>query len=1033
MEIEKLQDEFYCDLDPDYLVGDVFSDGSAVVAVLTESPERNGSNTSVLYRTYSSSSKRKASDILPELHKFHKNSQRRARRSSIWITDNNGNHNHINHDHSHPDDHNGNAFSHPPRLPPSIGKKTVPKDVCKNADSFSPELAASNCNGTNNNFEIAESDDELLGDVRHNAEFELPPPERTYASIDPHKPPSPQSADKHRGSNDGHALTNGSPIAESTPYSVSLNSVPLPELSPRRAVSPIASPSRKNNAQVPLPGKAPFDPIKSTPKLTIQSRTSTTESVLAAPVPNDKHKAIRIVPEKSKVSSTSDASPVPVASDKKAKSTTVSDQKKTTMEPKFKKTNMKPDTTPTKTVKSTPKTATTNAQDVNTVSTKEASKKLTKITTKVPTAPVIVSPITHSNPKTATAINLMPASISTQPGASPQPIVADVSSKSPATAKTATPQSSLGVEKKIPVKISSTSKVTKTVTKSKAKPVPSTPKSAKTTGLKKKIKSSELVTASDEEDEVDIQPAKTLTNVSSLIVASVSSKSKPAGAKTTRSLVPASKFDLFNLDSSIISDSDSDSNVYDSVTNSIKPISKPSINNLSSPSKPSTQPTIVEGIKHIKSSIAANTASTIGSAKDPKLSEKMKDSKSVEPAKLVNKAGLTKEPIVSETLKKSQSETKKNILEKSAKETAESKITNPEPLKELKKIVTTTEAKPSESVQTNKKGTSLEVKKTDSPKEIAKSILEETKPEAIKKSESIKKPVPIKKTESVKKPESIKKTEPVKKSEPIGKIEPVKKSEPIKKIDSVKKPDPIKQSEPVKKLELIKEAATLETKPAEQIAKQGKTSVEPLVDKKNSKPVMDSSDSESESEDDDGSDIPSSPEPKKRLVAVNTPSITKSNNSQASSKTSSFMDLLEKKSVTDSVAPVTNSIVGTGNILAELQEKPVEKLMSQPAKRIAGMQSLSALAKRAIPEVHDSTSSKIQSQKTKAVARQPVVEVSSDESSSDDDSDDDSDDSDSDDDSDDDEPKVKIGGRKDLGKKSKNRGFMGMIKSAKRV
>ncbi|KAF5103643.1 hypothetical protein D0Z03_000115 [Geotrichum reessii] len=387
----------------------------------------------------------------------------------------------------------------------------------------------------------------------------------------------------------------------------------------------------------------------------------------------------------------------------------------------------------------------------------------------------------------------------------------------------------------------------------------------------------------------------------------------------------------------------------------------------------------------------------------------MKDSKGIEPVKLVNKAGLAKEPIVSETLKKSQSETKKNILEKGVKETTESKITNPEPLKELKKTVTTTEAKPSESFQTNKKGTSLEVKKTDSLKVITKPILEETKPEAIKKPESVKKPVPIKKTEPLKKPESDKQTEPV------------------------RKPELIEKNEPVKKLELIKEAATPKTKPAEETAKKGNTSAEPLINKKIFKPVMDSSDSESESEDDDGSDIPSSPEPKKRLVAVNTPSITKSDHSQTSSRTSSFMDLLEKKSVTDSVAPVANSIVGTGNILAELQEKPVEKVKPQPAKRIAGMQSLSALAKRAIPEVHDSTSSKIQSQKAKVVARQPVVEVSSDESSSDDDSDDDSDDSDSDDDLDDDEPKVKIGGRKDSGKKSKNRGFMGMIKSAKRV
>ena len=112
-----------------------------MVAVLSESPETGGSaSPSVIYRTYSSSSKRKASEILPELQKFHKNSQRRARRSSIWLTNNNDNGSHISHDHGHSDNRNGDAFSHPPRLSPPIGKDVAPKPSRNNRTSLSPDL-----------------------------------------------------------------------------------------------------------------------------------------------------------------------------------------------------------------------------------------------------------------------------------------------------------------------------------------------------------------------------------------------------------------------------------------------------------------------------------------------------------------------------------------------------------------------------------------------------------------------------------------------------------------------------------------------------------------------------------------------------------------------------------------------------------------------------------------------------------------------------------------------------------------------------
>ncbi|KAI8135049.1 hypothetical protein DUD61_001278 [Geotrichum candidum] len=558
-------------------------------------------------------------------------------------------------------------------------------------------------------------------------------------------------------------------------------------------------------------------------------------------------------------------------------------------------------------------------------------------------------------------------------------------------------QSSVVTEKKIPAKTTSASKVTKAAAKTKAKPATATSK-AKSAAAKKKVKSPEVVTASDDE-EAGKQSTKNTTATTPSTVAS-GSKSKTTGSKTSRTLVPASKFDLFNLDSSLVNDSDSDSDIYDSVANPIKPIPQsPTKKSANASSKTPTQPTLVEGLKQIKPSTAAKAVNVTGSAKDPKQTEVANGSKTKESSELAKKpqsVEVVKKDVLSEISKRpetpkdlTESEPKKTASVKTAKKAVDTKVTNSVSVKESQ-IETAKVAKPTEPVKPVKpvkEVTKVDLKKANPPKEATKPVPEPKKPEAYKK------------------------------------------PEPIAKAESVKKPEP------------AKEVKTLESKPAGQAVTIEKASSASLNGSQKAKPVLDSSDSESESDDDDGSDIPSSPEPTKRLVAVNTPSVTKSTSSQTPSRVSSFIDVLDRKPLTDDPAvPITNSVLPTGSTSATQVVEPVEKPKSQPPKRIAGIQSLSALAKRAIPEVHDSTSSKLQSQKTKAVINKPVVEVSSDESSSDDDSDDDdsddddSDDDSSDDDSDDDEPKAKIGGRADKRKKkSKNRGFMKMIKAAKRT
>ncbi|KAF5105658.1 hypothetical protein DV453_004611 [Geotrichum candidum] len=580
-------------------------------------------------------------------------------------------------------------------------------------------------------------------------------------------------------------------------------------------------------------------------------------------------------------------------------------------------------------------------------------------------------------------------------------------------------QSSVVTEKKIPAKTTSASKVTKAAAKTKAKPATATSK-AKSAAAKKKVKSPEVVTASDD-DEAGKQSTKNTTATTPSTVAS-GSKPKTTGSKTSRTLVPASKFDLFNLDSSLVNDSDSDSDIYDSVANPIKPIPQsPTKKSANASSKTPTQPTLVEGLKQIKPSTAAKAVNVTGSAKDLKQTEVANGSKTKESSELAKKpqsVEVVKKDVLSEISKRpetpkdlTESEPKKTASVKAAKKAVDTKVTNSVSVKESQ-IETAKAAKPIEPVKPVKpvkEVTKVDLKKANPPKEATKPVPEPKKPEAYKKPEP-------------KKPEAYKKPEP-------KKPEAYKKPEPIAKAESVKKPEP------------AKEVKTLESKPAGQAVTIEKASSASLNGSQKAKPVLDSSDSESESDDDDGSDIPSSPEPTKRLVAVNTPSVTKSTSSQTPSRVSSFIDVLDRKPLTDDPAvPITNSVLPTGSTSATQVVEPVEKPKSQPPKRIAGIQSLSALAKRAIPEVHDSTSSKLQSQKTKAVINKPVVEVSSDESSSDDDSDDDdsddddSDDDSSDDDSDDDEPKAKIGGRADKRKKkSKNRGFMKMIKAAKRT
>ncbi|KAF5093254.1 hypothetical protein D0Z00_004156 [Geotrichum galactomycetum] len=770
--------------------------------------------------------------------------------------------------------------------------------------------------------------------------------------------------------------------------------MPLPELSPRPTSSSISNPVRKSNAQAALAGQVPFEQIKHISKPITQSRTLTTEPLITTPAPKDKHKAPKKVAGKSKDSAITDTL---TKSDETIKSTTASDKKKPASEPRSKKTPTKAKDTPTKASNSIPKTKNTHTKDIGADSVKEFNKTPTKITTKAPTAPTIISPVTHSNPKTATAINILAKPVAIQPAVVSKPVIADASSLGSVSVKETGVQSSTVTEKKIPAKTTSTSKVTKSATKTKAKPATTTSKTTKSATSKKKIKSPEVVTASDDEDEADKQPNKNITANTPSAVASGSSKPKTAGSKTSRTLVPASKFDLFNLDSSLVNDSDSDTDIYDSVTNPIKPISQsPVKNSVNGSSKTPIQPTLVEGLKQAKSLNAAKTVNVTGAVKDPKHVEAVNDPKTRESSELAKKPQSTQEvkkSVLTEASKRpelskdmTESEPKKTASAKRAKKAADTKVTTPVLVKESR-IETVKDLKPAEPTEPVKEVSKPDLKKADPPKEVTKPVSEPKKPES------------------------------------------VKNPEPVTNAESVKKPDP------------VKEVKTLESKPAEQAAKIGKASTASLNDSQKTKPVLDSSESESESDDDDGSDIPSSPEPTKRLVAVNTPSVTKSTSSQTSSRMSSFIDVLDRKPLTDVFAvPITNSVVPLGNTSAAQPVAQVENAKSQPPKRIAGIQSLSALAKRAIPEVHDSTSSKIQSQKAKAVTEKPVVEVSSDESSSDDDSDDDdsddddSDDDSSDDDSDDDEPKVKIGGRADKRKKkSKNRGFMKMIKAAKRT
>lgn len=267
IEIEKLQDEFHCDLDPDYIVGDIFSDGSTVVAVVSEEAARLLSNGSrpAMYRSYSSSSKRRASEILPESSTKYQRSDRptvrNSRRSSIWMTSNNsGNELHIRNGHEQePDAPTGNTLAYPPRLSPP-GQIDYDNKPRYDTTPASPDLLSPPFNRYNHearSLEANKEDDHSNGTIRGHNELELPPPVEAYASTDPRKSPSPQLAEESPAGLEKMSVFLPPPVSgnaiKSTPRAVSLNNSALPELSPEVNKSPV-SPTRRPSSEVTLNG-----------------------------------------------------------------------------------------------------------------------------------------------------------------------------------------------------------------------------------------------------------------------------------------------------------------------------------------------------------------------------------------------------------------------------------------------------------------------------------------------------------------------------------------------------------------------------------------------------------------------------------------------------------------------------------------------------------------------------------------------------------------------------------------------------------
>lgn len=256
-------------------MGDIFSDGSTVIAIMSVNTNQIlESSYSSTYRTYSSSSKRRASDLLEPSHKYQKNdrSSRNSRRSSIWMTNNHGDEVHVmsrngfgSEDH---DISNGGALSRTPRLsPPLNGQKETYDSV---PSPPSPELMSSSFRAPS---EIPESvisddgDDNSSGTIRPNSELDLPPPVKAYATVDPTK--SPSVADDSFSRSTRAVSSGGDIIAESTPRAVSLNNSALPELSPIVQKSPM-SPTRKSSSEIATAGRTKL----AVPKLNLSPQAS---------------------------------------------------------------------------------------------------------------------------------------------------------------------------------------------------------------------------------------------------------------------------------------------------------------------------------------------------------------------------------------------------------------------------------------------------------------------------------------------------------------------------------------------------------------------------------------------------------------------------------------------------------------------------------------------------------------------------------------------------------------------------------------
>ena len=201
----------------------------------------------------------------------------------------------------------------------------------------------------------------------------------------------------------------------------------------------------------------------------------------------------------------------------------------------------------------------------------------------------------------------------------------------------------------------------------------------------------------------------------------------------------------------------------------------------------------------------------------------------------------------------------------------------------------------------------------------------------------------------------------------------------------------------------------------------------------------------------------SSPEPTKKLRAVNTP-VTAKTGLTGGSSIAARKQLLQQAANTPS--PTVNKVgrPASQTIKEPLQPAketppakaatpPVESVRLSQPRRVAGLQSLSAMVSRSVPDVHEVPGGRLSQarQATKASASKAIQQVdisssSSSSSSGESDSSDGSSESSSEDDSAAKKkntagvPKGKIGARgksaSDDKKKPKNSGFMGLLKGA---